>query len=71
MSKTINYESGDSLPAALRAQSIAVGEDVDYSFPSREEVMQLSLPMASLANVSLPSALLEERASGELRFPAP
>ena len=28
--------------------------------------MQLSLPMASLANISLPSALLEERASGEI-----
>ena len=52
----------------MRAQSIAVTENTtEYSFPSQEEIMQLSLPNASLANISLPSSLLLNRATGEFR----
>ena len=55
---------GDLL--ALRAQSIAVDENTEYSFPSMTEIAGLSLPNASLANISLPSALLAGRSNGEL-----
>ena len=57
--------SYDSSPA-LRAQSIAVDEDTSYSFPSQQEIMQLTLPNDSLANISLPPDLLAERAAGEI-----
>ena len=39
-----------------------------YSFPSMREIAQLSLPNATLANISLPSALLRDVASGECVF---
>ena len=43
-------------------------EITEYSFPSMREIAQLSLPNASLANISLPSALLRDVASGECVF---
>ena len=64
---TYNYPLDITVPAwpALRAQSIAVDENTEYSFPSMREISQLSLPNASLANISLPSALLTDVVSGE------
>ena len=50
---------------ALRAESIDIKNTTDYSFPSKEEIMYLSLPNDTLANISLPSSLLANRASGK------
>jgi hypothetical protein len=60
--RTLNI-TGENM--ALRAQSIAVDEDTEYSFPSQQEIMQLTLPNSSLANISLPPDLLAERAAGQ------
>ena len=46
-------------------------EDTEYSFPSQQEIMQLTLPNSSLANISLPPDLLAERAAGEMYTPIP
>ena len=54
------------LLSALRAQSIAVDNNESYAFPSMREVADLSLPNGSLASISIPSSLLEERASGKV-----
>ena len=51
---------------ALRAQSIAVDDNKPYAFPSMREIADLSLPNGSLASVSIPASLLEERASGKV-----
>ena len=52
--------------SALRAESIDIeNRETEYSFPSQEEIMFLSLPNDTLANISLPSSLLANRASGE------
>ena len=51
--------------SALRAESIAVENATEYSFPNQEEIMFLSLPNDTLANISLPSSLLANRASGK------
>ena len=64
----MNMFSCDYSPA-LRAQSIAVDEDTEYSFPSQQEIMQLTLPNSSLATISLPPDLLAERAAGETYTP--
>ena len=50
--------------SALRAQSIVVNEGTRYSFPCPEEVKNLALPNATLANISLTSSFLAERAAG-------
>ena len=52
------------LSAALRAQSISVDEGTQYSFPSPEEIRNLALPNATLANISLTASFLAERAAG-------
>lgn len=57
--------STNSIFSALRAESIDVENTTEYSFPSQEEIMSLSLPNDTLANISLPSSLLAKRASGE------
>ena len=50
---------------ALRAQSIAVNETTQYSFPSPEEIRNLALPNATLANISLTPSFLAARAAGK------
>ena len=42
----------------MRIQSIAVDEDIQYSFPSPEEIRNLPLPENTLANISLTSLFL-------------
>lgn len=49
---------------ALRAQSVAVDDETEYSFPSQQEIMQLTLPPAALANVSLDPSILSNAAAG-------
>ena len=51
---------------ALRAQSIAVNDSKPYDFPNMREIADLSLPNGSLASISIPSSLLEERANGKV-----
>ena len=51
---------------ALRVQSIAVDEDTEYSFPSQQEIMQLTLPNSALADISLSSAIIPESATSIL-----
>ena len=50
---------------ALRAQAVVVEEDTRYSFPSPEEIKDLALPDATLANISLSPSFLAFRATGE------
>ena len=49
---------------ALRAQSISVNEDIQYSFPSQQEIMQLTLPNSTLANISLSPEFIADSAAG-------
>jgi hypothetical protein len=60
--QTINI-TGENM--ALRAQSIAVDENTDYSFPSPKEIVNLALPNDTLANISLSSSFLAQRAAGQ------
>jgi len=50
----------------LRAQSIAVDDNRPYMFPSMREIAEFSLPNGSLASITIPASLLEERASGKV-----
>ena len=56
--------NGISFPA-LRAQSIAVNKTTQYSFPSPEEIRNLALPNATLANISLTPSFFAARAAGK------
>ena len=58
------FECMTDFTVALRAQSIAVDEDTEYSFPSQQERMQLTLPNSALADISLSSAILAESTAG-------
>ena len=58
--------SGGICNPALRAQSIAVDKTTQYSFPSSEEIRNLALPSATLANISLSPSFLDERAVGKI-----
>ena len=51
---------------ALRTQSIAVDDNKPYAFPSMKEIADLSLPNGSLASISIPSSVLEEKARGKV-----
>ena len=53
-----------TLNVALRVQSVAVDEETEYSFPSQQEIMQLTLPPAANANISLDPSILAEAAAG-------
>ena len=56
--------ASSTLNVALRAQSVAVDEETEYSFPSQQEIMQLTLPPAANANISLDPSILAEAAAG-------
>ena len=58
------FECMTDFTVALRAQNIAVDEDTEYSFPSQQEIMQLTLPNSALADISLSSAILAESTAG-------